>query len=149
MRRAIDELVFNGLIERQQGRGNMVVHQPYSYPLHAKAHFTENMAEQGSYPSSEVLSRKLVAVNEKIAAVFSIPMESEVIMLTTLRKINGVPTSLIVHYLADVSWWPVVKHFECGSLHGYLSDHLGIQLDRQTTRLRRACQQKMNAGRCR
>lgn len=136
VRRAIDELVFNGLIERQQGRGNMIVLQPYDYPLHAGAHFTENLQEQGTYPSSEVIDRKLVAASEKIAAIFSLPVETEVVKLTTLRRINGMASSVIEHYLADAQWWPAVKHFECGSLHSFLRDHLDIHLTRKSTRLR-------------
>ncbi|WGV99093.1 phosphonate metabolism transcriptional regulator PhnF [Vibrio sp. YMD68] len=138
VRRAIDELVFNGLIERQQGRGNMVVSQPFDYPLHSGAHFTDNLLEQGSLPTSQVIERSLVAANDKISSLFDLPAESKVIKLRTLRKIDGMPASVIDHYLANVNWWPVVKYFEVGSLHAYLKDKLGIELSRRTTRLRAA-----------
>ncbi|WP_394144132.1 phosphonate metabolism transcriptional regulator PhnF [Vibrio atypicus] len=136
VRRAIDELVFNGLIERQQGRGNMVVSQPFDYPLHCGAHFTDNLLEQGSSPTSKVIERGLIAANDKVASLFEVMPESPIIKLTTLRKIDGVPASVIDHYLSDVRWWPVVKHFEIGSLHRYLRDKLDLQLTRRTTRLR-------------
>ncbi len=70
VRRAIDELVFNGLIERQQGRGNMVVHQPYSYPLHAKAHFTENMAEQVLTPAVRCSAESLWRSTRRLPRCF-------------------------------------------------------------------------------
>lgn len=136
VRRAIDELVFNGMIERQQGRGNMVVSQPFEYPLHAGAHFTDNLLEQGSLPTSRVIERGLTRANDKVAALFGVLPESSIIKLTTLRKIDGVPASVIDHYLSDVNWWPAVKHFEVGSLHHYLRDKLDIQLTRRSTRLR-------------
>ncbi len=136
VRRAIDELVFSGLVERQQGRGNMVVSQPYDYPLHPGAHFTDNLLEQGSLPTGQVLSRGLIAANEKISGMFGLEPESQIIKLRTLRKINGMPASVIDHYLADLSWWAVVKHFEVGSLHGFLKDKLDVHLTRKSTRLR-------------
>ncbi|STQ75988.1 phosphonate metabolism transcriptional regulator PhnF [Grimontia hollisae] len=136
VRRAIDELVFTGLIERQQGRGNMVVSQPYDYPLHPGAHFTDNLLEQGSLPTSQVISRGLVAANGKMADMFGIGLESQIIKLRTLRKINGMSASVIDHYLADLAWWPVVKHFEVGSLHAFLKDKLDVHLTRKSTRLR-------------
>jgi GntR family phosphonate transport system transcriptional regulator len=98
VRRAIDELVFCGLIERQQGRGNQVIHQPYAYPLNQGAYFTHN--------------------------------------LTKLRVIDGLPCSLIEHYLPNTDWWGPLQYFESGSLHNYLHQQLDTELIRQSTKLR-------------
>ncbi|MFD2178349.1 phosphonate metabolism transcriptional regulator PhnF [Veronia pacifica] len=142
VRRAVDELVFSGIIERQQGRGNMVVSQPYDYPLHAGARFTDNLVEQGSMPSSVVVSRALVEPSENIARLFALASGKKVIKLRTLRKVDGMPCSVIDHYLADSSWWPVVKYFEYGSLHHFLKENVGVHLSRHSTRVRAALPSK-------
>lgn len=48
VRRAVDELIMIGKVHRQQGKGCMVLAQPMSYPIHAKAAFTRNLLDQGS-----------------------------------------------------------------------------------------------------
>ena len=88
VRRAIDELVFTGLVERQQGRGNMVVSQPYDYPLHSGAHFTDNLIEQGSLPTSQVISKGLVAANEKMAGMFRMLYPNETVKNIFIGQIH-------------------------------------------------------------
>lgn len=136
VRRAIDELVFCGLIERQQGRGNQVIRQPYAYPLNAEAHFTHNLTKQGYVPRCEVISRQLINASEHLAKILNIEQESQVIKLTTLRVINGLPCSLIEHFLPNLDWWTPLQHFESGSLHQFIHQQLGTELTRKFTKLR-------------
>ncbi len=136
VRRAIDELVFCGLIERQQGRGNQVIRQPYAYPLHSGAHFTHNLSKQGYAPRCEVINRQLVNANEHLAKVLHIEQQSQIIKLTTLRVINGLPCSLIEHYLPNLDWWAPLQHFDSGSLHKFIHQQLDTELSRKFTKLR-------------
>lgn len=136
VRRAIDELVSAGLIQRHQGKGNMVLAQPKLYPLHAGAHFTGNLLDQGSQPSCEVLKSRVIKASTKIAQQFGLPEDSKVIHIQTLRTTEQTPRCVIDHYLADVAWWPQMKQFKSGSLHLYLKQHFGFELERKKTRLR-------------
>ncbi|WEM44151.1 phosphonate metabolism transcriptional regulator PhnF (plasmid) [Photobacterium sp. DA100] len=146
VRRAIDELVTAGLILRQQGKGNMVLSQPADYYLHAGAHFTGNLLEQGALPRCEVLQSRVITASERLAEELKCEPESRIIHLRTYRKMDGVPRTVIDHYLPDYSWWPVIKHFKAGSLHNFIQKELGIEIERKSTRLRA---QTPNAEYCR
>ncbi|EAS44040.1 phosphonate metabolism transcriptional regulator PhnF [Photobacterium profundum] len=136
VRRAIDELVATGMVQRHQGKGNMVLRQPHDYYLHAGAHFTGNLLEQGSLPRSEVLQARVIIANSKIAERLNKPAESKVIHIRTFRKIDGIPRTVIDHYLSDTTWWAVLKYFNTGSLHQFINKELNIELQRKNTRLR-------------
>lgn len=135
VRRALDELAFSGLIERQQGRGTRVNAAPYLYPLHKRAKFTDNLVGQGSLPSARVLSRRMIPATNKLAEILAIDIEAPVLHLCTLRKVNGTPISLIDHYFPNRDWWPALKHFSHGSLHAFLANQYGVTLQRQETKL--------------
>ncbi|GAA3547651.1 phosphonate metabolism transcriptional regulator PhnF [Zobellella aerophila] len=135
VRRAIDELVTNGLILRHQGKGNMVLRQPHIYKLHDGAHFTGNLLEQGSLPSCQVIKTRLMAVPARLAEELGIEQERKVIHIQTLRKTESIPRCVINHYLSDPEWWPVLKHFQQGSLHAFLKKTLDVDLKRKSTRL--------------
>lgn len=135
LRRAIDELVNNGLVQRYQGKGNMVVRQPKEYHLHPGAHFTKNLLEQGAMPRSEVLQSRMIAASSKIACHLNISQASKIIHIRTLRKTEESPRTIIDHYLPDTSWWPVLKNFTHGSLHQFIQRGLDIELERKATRV--------------
>ena len=50
LRRAIDQLVERGWVQRRQGVGVLVLMRPIDYPLNAQARFSQNLLEQGSHP---------------------------------------------------------------------------------------------------
>ncbi|WP_116475297.1 phosphonate metabolism transcriptional regulator PhnF [Zobellella maritima] len=135
VRRAIDELVANGLIQRHQGKGNMVLRQPHIYKLHDGAHFTGNLLEQGSLPSSQVIKSRLIAVSARLAEELGVEQEQKIIHIQTLRKTESIPRCVINHYLSNPEWWPVLKHFQQGSLHTFLKQTLDVDLKRKSTRL--------------
>lgn len=135
LRRAVDELVNKGLVQRRQGVGILVLKRPYDYPLHAHARFTQNLLEQGSHPTSERLLAVLRPASAEVAAALACEEGAQIIHLRTLRRVNQVPVCVINHYLPDLAWWPVLQRFSSGSLHDWLHQHLGLSLIRQQTRI--------------
>lgn len=67
LRRAVDELVERGWLQRRQGIGILVLMRPYDYPLHANARFSQNLLDQGSDPTSERLLAVLRPCVEHVA----------------------------------------------------------------------------------
>ncbi|MEY8713025.1 phosphonate metabolism transcriptional regulator PhnF [Mangrovibacter phragmitis] len=135
LRRAVDELVNKGLVQRRQGVGILVLKRPYDYPLHAQSRFTQNLLEQGSDPTSERLLAVLRPASLDVAAALGIEEGVQVVHLRTLRRVNDVPLCVINHYLRDLSWWPVLQQFTQGSLHRFLHERLGQSLVRHQTRI--------------
>jgi GntR family phosphonate transport system transcriptional regulator len=72
LRRAIDQLVERGWVQRRQGVGVLVLMRPIDYPLNAQARFSQNLLEQGSHPTSE----KLLSVLRPASATSPKPLAS-------------------------------------------------------------------------
>ncbi|EKO6130943.1 phosphonate metabolism transcriptional regulator PhnF [Escherichia coli] len=113
LRRAIDQLVEKGWVQRRQGVGVLVLMRPFDYPLNAQARFSQNLLDQGSHLTSEKL-------------------------LSVLRPASGHVADalcLIDHYFADLALWPTLQRFDSGSLHDFLREQTGIALRRSQTRI--------------
>lgn len=87
LRRAVDELVNKGLVQRRQGVGILVLKRPYDYPLHAHARFTQNLLEQGSHPTSERLLAVLRPASAEVAAALA--CEEGGLRLSTCARCAG------------------------------------------------------------
>lgn len=135
LRRAVDQLVEHGWLQRRRGVGTLVLMRPYDYPLHARAHFSQNLLDQGSHPTSELLMAVLRPCSEPVAIALNRAAGDGVIHLRTLRRVNGVPLSVIDHYLPDLDWWPALQQFEHGSLHDFIKQRIGQELVRKQTRI--------------
>ena len=135
LRRAVDELVNKGLLQRRHGVGILVLMRPYDYPLHAQARFSQNLLEQGSHPTSERLLAVLRPASSDVASALAINEGDNVIHLRTLRRVNGVPVCVINHFLPELSWWPTMQQFQNGSLHDFMQQNLGLDLTRSQTRI--------------
>ncbi|CRL46070.1 putative transcriptional regulator PhnF [Sodalis glossinidius str. 'morsitans'] len=104
LRRAIEELVNKGLVQPRQGVGILVLMRPFNYPLHSQAHFSQNLLEQGSHPTSERLLAVLRPCHADVAAALACEEGDNVIHLRTLCCVNGISVCVINHYLSDLSW---------------------------------------------
>ncbi|RLM05906.1 phosphonate metabolism transcriptional regulator PhnF [Gibbsiella quercinecans] len=135
LRRAVDDLVKKGLVQRRHGIGILVLMRPYDYPLHSQAHFSQNLLEQGSEPSSERLLAVLSPASQDVAASLACYEGDSVIHLRTLRRVNGVPVCVINHFLPQLAWWPELQQFRSGSLHDFIAQRLDQALIRTQTRI--------------
>jgi GntR family phosphonate transport system transcriptional regulator len=135
LRRAIDQLVEKGWVQRRQGIGVLVLMRPFDYPLNAQARFSQNLLDQGSHPTSERLLAVLRPASSHVADALGVTEGENIIHLRTLRRVNGIAVCLIDHYFADLSWWPVLQQFNHGSLHDIIETQLGISLKRTQTRI--------------
>ncbi|MFP1592763.1 phosphonate metabolism transcriptional regulator PhnF [Escherichia coli] len=122
LRRAIDQLVEKGWVQRRQGVGVLVLMRPFDYPLNAQARFSQNLLDQGSHPTSEKLLSVLRPASGHVADALGITEGENVIHLRTLRRVNGVALCLIDHYFADLTLWPTLQRFDSGSLHDFLRE---------------------------
>lgn len=135
LRRAVDELVERGWLQRRQGVGTLVLMRPYDYPLHSQARFSQNLLDQGSHPTSERLLSVLRPCTEQVATAIGKQEGDTVIHLRTLRRVNNVPVCVIDHYLPELGWWSALQHFRSGSLHAFIHSELKEPLSRRSTRI--------------
>ncbi len=95
LRRALDELQSDGLLERRQGAGTFVAGHSWLKPLLLRS-FSEDMRERGLTPSSELLSCRTLRADAKVALKLKRVPGSPVIELRRLRLASGEPMALEV-----------------------------------------------------
>ncbi|MGJ4939490.1 GntR family transcriptional regulator [Bradyrhizobium sp. HKCCYLS1011] len=90
VRKAIDCLVAEGILERQQGRGTYVRRARFNSSLFRFFRFQSESGER-RVPQSRILRRKEVPAPSAAASALRIPPGEPVINLSRLRLIDGVP----------------------------------------------------------
>lgn len=97
-KRALDELVRQGVAFRQQGRGTFVA-QTRIREISGFGSFTEDMRSRGMAPTSEVLMFKEVEPDPEIQGRLHITPGEHAFMLKRLRLANGEPVAVETAYL--------------------------------------------------
>ncbi|BBB29288.1 GntR family transcriptional regulator [Neptunomonas japonica] len=133
LRRAVDELVQDGLIKRFQGLGNQVVRTPIDYSLHSNSCFTYNLSKIGLSLETEVLGYSEEALSPKVIERLNLAPTTAVI-LKTRRYIDDKPASLIKHHLFNVDL-DTLEKYTSGSLHQFLRNHYQFDAERGNTKL--------------
>ena len=90
VRKAIDRLVGDGLLERQQGRGTYVRRVHFNSSLFRFFRFQFQEGER-TVPQARILHRKLVGAPAVPASVLRLREGDHVINISRLRLINGEP----------------------------------------------------------
>ena len=135
VRRAIDELVQDGLVRRHQGLGCRVVQKPIDYALHDRAAFSHNLNQIGLGLETEILGCRVTTLPAVLTDQLELTEPVSVIELQTRRFIGTDPVCLIRHYLFGLPD-DALNNFSEGSLHAYLLQNFDLELQRGTTRLR-------------
>jgi GntR family transcriptional regulator len=99
VRQAVDALVVDGLLEREQGRGTFVA--PTKMDLEIRlASFGEEMRRRGMEPSSKVLVAEEVPASPEIADVLELLPGELVFYLDRVRYADGEPMAI------EQTWLP-------------------------------------------
>ncbi|MFW5734109.1 MAG: phosphonate metabolism transcriptional regulator PhnF, partial [Oceanidesulfovibrio sp.] len=130
IRRAVDELVDSGLVDRQHGRGVAVIGLPLDYQLGQHTRFTETVSGLGHNTVSSVLKKGVVPASEGVARRLGLNEHDDVIRVDTIRCINDIPVSLGSHYL-PMQYEAVLQSYEGGSLHSLLQARYGAKPQRK------------------
>ncbi|MBC7950582.1 MAG: GntR family transcriptional regulator [Rhodospirillaceae bacterium] len=87
VRRAIDVLVADGLVERSQGRGTFVRRPSFDNSL--LRFLRHHGGDQATVPQSRILQRDVMAAPPDVARNLSLAQGAEVIRLVRLRLVDG------------------------------------------------------------
>lgn len=130
VRRAIDDLVLDGLVERRHGLGTYVVAKPIDYPIHRKTCFTTTLELKGKKTACSIIRKTRVPARGGVAEKLRLNPYTEVVLIETLRLAEGEPLCLVSHFLNLGERAAILDGYQADSLHAYLNDH-GIALIRQ------------------
>lgn len=138
LRRAVDELIAEGLVERVHGRGTRVLARGLVYGIGRDTRFTERLAASGRTAQVRLLDRSEIAAEGGVARRLRVAEGTPVLRLRTLRGENDLPYALTLHFLTGAAA-EAARSYAGGSLTRHLRETAGITLDRVesliTTRL--------------
>lgn len=98
-KKAIEDLVQEGILYRIQGKGTFLSHPKIEQSLSAFYSFSQVLKEKGLKPKDIILEIKIEPATHKIAKALKIEKGEEVIMLQRLRCANDEPIILESSYL--------------------------------------------------
>ena len=130
LRRAVDELVSDGLVERRHGKGVFVLTPAIDYAIGPHTRFTETLEALGVTTHSLVIRKQVVPARGGVAARLNLREGVEVIFLETLRKVDGKPFCVISHFLPLSEFPQVLESYDGGSLHQFLEQRCATKVQR-------------------
>lgn len=130
VRRAIEQLIKSGLVERQHGRGTVVLDVPLDYTIGKVTRFTETLELLGNATSSEIIRKLVIPARNGIARRLQLAQNDDVIWIESLRYANNNPVCVISHFLPLVRFPDLLIQYAGGSLHEFIQHRYGITLRR-------------------
>jgi GntR family transcriptional regulator len=138
VRQALQELVYEGIIVREKGRGTFVADAKISSTslVHSLVGFHQDMAERGFEPYSKVLEQVMLPATQHVARYLHLQELSPVIKLERLRFIHDDPIVLVTSYLPyEICPLAVKADFTQQSLYAFLAETYDIALSRGRRRI--------------
>lgn len=98
VRRAIDELVYDGILTRHHGKGTFVAQKKIEENLRVFMSYDEKMNHIGKTAKLKTLSKKVIPCDEDIAQKLLIKMRELVIEYIGIRYLDDLPLAIRISY---------------------------------------------------
>jgi GntR family transcriptional regulator len=136
LRRAVDGLVADGHLVREQGRGTYVTrpavrHEYRESFVHRIAGFSSVMSEQGAQVGTTVLTQRIAPAPAAVADELGLEGSQDVVELERLRSVDGEPNH-VAHSFLPATRYPRAadEDFGQGSLYDFLRREYDADLAR-------------------
>lgn len=130
VRRALSELVNEGFLIREQGRGSFVVRPRVQDQLRRLTSFTEDMQLRGLSTESRILDFRVLH-DQEVARKMGIPEDEELVQLRRLRLVEGEAIAIQNAFVRHRFCPGIVdRGLADGSLYKTLEEGYGLRLGR-------------------
>ncbi|MEJ5269674.1 MAG: GntR family transcriptional regulator [Hydrogenophilus sp.] len=116
IRRAIDDLIASGLVERRHGKGTFVLDGPADYVLGSSTRFTETFESLGQTASSRILRKLTIPARGGVARRLQLVENEPVVWIESLRMADDRPICVISHFLPQRVFPDILAEYQGGSL---------------------------------
>jgi GntR family transcriptional regulator len=126
-RQAVNELVKEGIVYREKGRGTFVS-SPNFLQRNVKS-FTDTLKERGFNPSTNIIEFSTVYNLRDISNIMGVPYETKFYKLKRLRLGNDLPMALETVYIQKDRCIGLQEYDISKSLYEVLEEHYGYKID--------------------
>ncbi len=131
LRRAVDELVDSGLVERRHGKGVYVLDTYLDYQIGKGTRFTETITAQGKQAEDLILRSQIIPAIHRVAERLKIQVTEPVVWIESVRTAEGRPLCIISHFLPAIRFPGLESRYIGGSLHELLWNQYQVKPQRQ------------------
>lgn len=127
VRRAVSDLVQEGVLISRQGRGTFTAPHRVESRLERLAGFSETMLHLGRTPSTDVLEVARASASPHVARDLALQPDANVYVIERLRRIDGDPAMLERCHISTALVPDLDGHDLSGSLYEVLSQEYGVK----------------------
>lgn len=146
VRQSLTNLVKDGLLYREKGRGTFVAEEKMEQPLNGLTSFTEDMKERGFVPGTKLISFSQVHPDPQLSTRLGISSEALVHKVVRIRYADDTPMAIERSYL-PVELFPTLSAEALqGSLYAFIEKQEKLVIGQATQRMEAALAKTDDAG---
>lgn len=145
VRQAINNLVNDGYLVRQRGKGTFVATKKIEQPLKGLTSFSEDMRARGMEPGTKVLNFCVIPANASLAQQLHIQEGDDVYEIRRIRLADQLPMALETAYVPCSLVPNLTKEIVSGSFYEFIEHQLGFTIRSATQVLEASIARKMEA----
>jgi GntR family transcriptional regulator len=135
IRQALTNLVNDGYLYRQKGKGTFVNKKKVEQRLQGLTSFTEDMRERGFTPGSKLVSFEIIPASREIADRLKLAENTPVYEIKRVRLADNVPMALETTYLPANLVKGLTEDIINQSLYQYIEEKLSLVIYEATQQI--------------
>lgn len=135
VRQSITNLVNDGLLYREKGRGTFVASPKVEQPLNGLTSFTEDMESRGMVPSSKLIGFDILEPESDVAQELRLGEGDQVYFVERIRFADDKPMAIERTYLPVKQFPDLTEKSFQGSLYAVIENKQQLKISHATQRM--------------